>query len=159
MALIRAEDLEWSAIDDGNMSVRRKQLGDAAGGEKLGCSLYELPPGEQSWPYHYHTANEEAIYVLSGHGKLRLAGEIYALSEGAYAALPADKAGGHTVFNDTDEPLRYLVFSTMNDPDVTVYPDSDKIGVYVGSPPGGRGDRSIHGYYAIDDTVDYWADE
>ena len=159
MALIHADDLDWAEITDGKMSLRRKQLGDAAGGEKLGCSLYELPPGEQSWPYHYHTANEEAIYVLSGRGTLRLAGDTHSLSEGIYVALPAEESGGHAVFNDTDEPLRYLVFSTMKDPDVTVYPDSDKIGVYVGSPPGGRGDRSIQGYYAIDDTVDYWTNE
>ncbi len=159
MSLIHADGLDWAEIDDGKMSVRRKQLGEAADGEKLGCSLYELPPGEESWPYHYHTANEEALYVLSGSGTLRLAETTYSISEDTYVALPAEEAGGHKVFNDTDEPLRYLMFSTMTDPDVTVYPDSDKIGVYVGSPPGGRGERSIHGYYAIDDTVDYWADE
>lgn len=135
MALIHTDDLNWAEIDDGQMSVHRKQLADAAGGEKLGCSLYELPPGEQSWPYHYHTANEEAIYVLSGRGTLRLPGDTHPLTEGAYAALPAEKAGGHKVINDRDEPLRYLVFS------------------------GGRDERSIHGYYGVDDTVDYWADE
>lgn len=47
----------------------------------------------------------------------------------------------------------------MNEPDVTVYPDSEKIGVFVGLPPGGRDARSVHGYYRRDDAVDYWADE
>lgn len=59
------------------MKLRRKQLGNAAGGEQLGCSLYEMPPGQESWPYHYHTANEEAMYVLAGRGTLRLAGETF----------------------------------------------------------------------------------
>jgi hypothetical protein len=47
----------------------------------------------------------------------------------------------------------------MNEPDVTVYPDSGKIGVFVGAPPGGREERSVHGYYNRDDDVDYWGEE
>jgi len=46
--------------------------------------------------------------------------------------------------------------STMNEPDVTVYPETGKFGVYVGSPPGGREERSLQGYYRIDDETDYW---
>ncbi len=42
---------------------------------------------------------------------------------------------------------------------MTVYPDSEKIGVYVGSPPGGKGERDVSGYYRRDDDVDYWTDE
>jgi uncharacterized cupin superfamily protein len=63
------------------------------------------------------------------------------------------------VINDGDETLRYLAISTMNDPDVTVYPDSEKLGVFVGAPPGSRDDRSLYGYYRIDDEVRYWEDE
>jgi len=44
----------------------------------------------------------------------------------------------------------------MNEPDVTVYPEMDKFGVFVGSPPGGRGERTLEGYYHIDDETDYW---
>src|SRR5262245_6991086 len=55
-----------------NFLVLRKQLGAAAGAQKIGCSLIELPPGKKSWPFHYHLVNEEAIYVLSGEGTLRL---------------------------------------------------------------------------------------
>ena len=158
MSRVNREELEWTEIREGRMCVRRKQLGAAAGSDELGCSLYELAPGEESWPYHYHTANEEALYVLSGTGGLRLAGENHALTEGDYVALPPDERGGHAVYNDSDGTLEYLAFSTMNDPDVTVYPDSEKLGVFVGSPPGGE-ERSIHGYYRIDDDVDYWDGE
>jgi uncharacterized cupin superfamily protein len=55
--------------------VLRKQLGAVAGSEKLGCSLYPLPPGCRSFPEHFHYANEEVIYVLEEKGRLRLAGE------------------------------------------------------------------------------------
>jgi uncharacterized cupin superfamily protein len=159
MGKVSSDELEWTTVEEGDTSFRRKQLGEAADGEEIGSSLYELPPGARSWPYHYHTGNEEALFVLSGSGVLRLDGETYDLREGDYAALPAGEDGGHRVCNDGEEPLRYLAVSTMNEPDVTVYPDSDKIGVFAGSPPGGRGERSVHGYYRRDDDVDYWEEE
>lgn len=92
--VINVDQLEWTEQSHGTrFQVRRKQLRGAAGGKKLGCSLYELPPGCQSWPYHYHYANEEAIYVLEGNGTLRLAGEEVAISQDDYIALPAEPAG------------------------------------------------------------------
>lgn len=159
MARVNEADLDWTEYDRGETAFRRKQLGEAAGGDRLGCSLYELPPGRRSWPYHYHAANEEAIYVLSDAGAVRLDGETHDLGAGDYVALPVGEAGGHRVVNDSEEPLRYLAVSTMNEPDVTIYPESETFGVFVGSPPGGRDERSLQGYYDVDATVDYWAGE
>ncbi len=159
MAPVNADDLEWTELTEGTMNVRRKQLGEAADGERLGCSLYELPAGSESWPYHYHTANEEAMYVLDGTGSLRLDGDTHSIAVGDYVQFPADETGGHKVVNDSDGPVRYLLFSTMNEPDVSVYPDSEKLGVFVGAPPGGREERSLSGYYPIEGDVDYWEGE
>ena len=159
MCPVNKDELEWTTLEHDAMTVRRKQLGEQTDGEQLGCSLYELPAEHESWPYHYHTANEEAMYVLAGTGTLRLADETYPLTEGDYVSFPANEAGGHKVVNDSETPLRYLMVSTMNEPDVTVYPDSDKLGVFVDAPPGGRDERSLHGYYPIDDDVDYWDGE
>jgi uncharacterized cupin superfamily protein len=159
MGITHESDLDWSELDQGETTFKRKQLGEAADSEQLGCSLYELPADSKSWPYHYHTANEEALYVLDGTGSLRLVGEMHDLSAGDYVALPADESGAHRVINDSDEPLRYLAFSTMNEPDVTMYPDSEKLGAFVGSPPGGRGGRKLTKYYHLDDDVDYWDGE
>lgn len=159
MGRVNAGDLEWTTLENGKTAFKRKQLGEAADGDRIGCSLYELPPGRRSWPYHHHTANEEGVFVLSGTGTLRLDGEMVALSEGDYVALPADGGGAHRIINNSEGPLTYLMVSTMNEPDVTVYPDSGKVGVFVGSPPGGRGTRPHHGYYRCDDSVDYWTDE
>ncbi|WP_135851126.1 cupin domain-containing protein [Halorussus salinus] len=159
MGKVNETDLDWTTLEKGETKLRRKQLGEEADGEELGASLYELPPGKRSWPYHYHTGNEEALYLLAGSGTLRLDGETVALSAGDYVALPADESGAHRVVNDSDEPLRYLAVSTMNDPDVTVYPDSGKVGVFSGSPPGGREERTVQGYYERDSDVDYWQGE
>ena len=155
---IDGDDIDWTESDNGETAFRRKQLAAAADGEDIGCSLYELPPGKRSWPYHYHEGNEEAIYVLTGAGTVRLDDSEHTLSAGDYVALPAGEAGGHRVVNDGDNPLRYLAISTMRDPDVVVYPDMDKVGVYTGTPPGRHDGRKLTKYYPDDADVDYWPD-
>ena len=155
MSKVNEADLEWSTLSGGETGLRRKKLAAAAGGEDVGCSLYELPAGDRSWPYHYHTGNEEALFVLDGEGVLRLDGERVPLEAGDYVALPADERGAHRVVNDSEGTLRYLMVSTMTEPDVTVYPDSGKVGVFAGAPPGGEGERTVHGYYRREDAVDY----
>lgn len=149
-------NLDWTERDQNETAFRRKRLAAAAGGDEIGCSLYELPPGKRSWPLHYHTGNEEAVYVLAGEGTARLADGTHPLSPGTYLALPAGEDGAHQFVNDGDEPLRYLAISTMNDPDVTVYPEQGTFGVFAGAPPGGDGERTVEGFYRPADAVDYW---
>jgi uncharacterized cupin superfamily protein len=160
MEPVDESDLEWDEYEHGEAVFRRKRLAAAAGaGDDLGCSLYELPPGKRSWPYHYHTGNAEGIYVLAGDGLVRLDDEAYRLRPGTYVPCPARPEGAHRVVNDGDDALRYLVFSTMHDPDVIEYPDSEKVGVLAGAPPGSRDDRVIQGYFRKSDAVDYWDGE
>jgi uncharacterized cupin superfamily protein len=65
--------LKWMEQSHGEkFGFKCKSLGAATGGERLGCSLYEVPPGKRAWPHHYHLANEEAIFVLEGRGTLRI---------------------------------------------------------------------------------------
>lgn len=160
---INERDVEWTDTEQGVTRFRRKRLSAAAadhGTPDIGCSLYELPPGGRSWPYHWHAGNAEALYVTSGEGTLRLDGEEFPLAAGDYVPFPTGKAGAHRVLNDGDTPLRFLVLSTMDQPDVTVYPDSRKVGVYGGSPPGGDADeRTVSGYFSLDGAVDYWQGE
>ena len=151
-------DLQWDEQSHGEkFGYRLKQLGSAAGGEKLGCSLYEVLPGRRAFPYHYHLANEEAIYVLEGSGTLRIGEEEIRVSEGDYVALPARAEAAHQLITSSESVLRYLCFSTMIEPDVMVYPDSGKVGIFGGAAPGGskemrtfskflRGDAEV-GYY------------
>ena len=90
-------DLEWSEQAHGDkFGHRRKQLGSAAGGQGVGCSLYEVPPERTAFLRHYHLANEEAIYVLEGSGTLRIGreeGEEVGVSQGDYVALPVGGRG------------------------------------------------------------------
>lgn len=133
---------------------RRILLGEAAGGEHLGCSLYEIPPDASHCPYHYHSANEEAAYILAGRGTLRVPDGDAEITAGDYIAFPVGERGAHQIMNTSNEPLRYLCISTMHEPEVAVYPDSEKLGVYWG-----EGANAPSKIFKIDDEVDYWLDE
>lgn len=159
--IINESDVEAEEkAPDGKLGFQHQRLSQAAGGEKLGCSLYTLAPGGKSWPYHYHTANEEAIYVLNGRGTVMLAGEQMEIREGDYVTLPTGEAGAHRIINSGDGELRYLCFSTMVEPDVAVYPDSNMVGIFAGAPPGGNQDEvTMKRYLRADVEVDYWTGE
>lgn len=156
--VVNEADVEWSVTERSPFVNRRKRLSMAAGGQALGCGLIELPPGAFGWPAHWHAGNEEAIYVLEGRGRLRRGDETVDVGPGDYIALPAGPAHAHQMQNCGEAPLRYLCFSTMNAPDVVVYPDSDKIGVYVGSAPGGP-ERAITAFYPATAAVPYYQGE
>lgn len=115
MPVVHESDIDWTELAEGETEFRRKQLGEAKDGEQLGCSLYELPPSRKSWPYHYHTANEEAVYLLAGTGRLRHDCVSYELIPGSCATFPADESGGHRVVNNSGDLLRYLAVSTMTE--------------------------------------------
>lgn len=140
-------------------AVHRRRLSQAAGGQALGCSLIELPPGARAWPHHWHAANEEAIYVLEGEGTLRLGDREQGVRAGHYVALPPGPAHAHQMRNTGAGPLRYLCMSTMLPTDICVYPDSGKVGVFGGAAPGGAGERTVHGYFPDAARVDYWDGE
>ena len=130
---------EWDAEQDlPPFTWRRARLGRQAGARQLGASLFELPPGASSFPLHVHHANEEMIVVLSGRPTLRSIDGSRELSPGEVVACVAGRAGAHRIDNTTDEPVRFMVVSTMHAPEVNEYPDSGKIWVrdYApGAPP------------------------
>ena len=70
--------------------------------------------------------------MLEGSGTLRIGGEEIRVSQGDYVALPARAQAAHQIVNDSGAVLRYLCFSTMVEPDVMIYPDSGKVGIFAG---------------------------
>ncbi|MDZ7730217.1 MAG: cupin domain-containing protein [Natrialbaceae archaeon] len=159
MDQVNKADIDWSSTDDGLPPYKRKHLSGELADADIGCSLYQLAPGDRSWPYHFHTRNAEAMYVLEGSGRCRHPEGETEIAAGDFISFPPSEDGAHRLINDGERPLVYLAVSTMAEPDITVYPDSSKFGVYVGSPPGGRDGRSLEGYYNIEDDVEYWTDE
>jgi uncharacterized cupin superfamily protein len=120
---------EWDRVEE-REGWRSKDawVGHRIGGELIGGSMYELEPGDRLWPYHVHHANEEWLLVVRGRPTLRAREGERQLAEGDVVCFPRGKDGAHQVRNDTDEPLRVLMLSTMIAPDIVEYLDTGKIG-------------------------------
>ena len=109
------------------------RFGKRIGASSIGGSLYELPAGQSICPYHYEYPREEWLVVLSGAPTLRHPGGEELLGQGDLVCFPAGPEGAHKVTNRGDQTSRVLMISTLEDPSVGIYPDSDKIGVFTGS--------------------------
>jgi uncharacterized cupin superfamily protein len=111
---------DWDAErDEPPFRWRRARLGRQAGSRDLGASLFEVPPGAATFALHAHYANEELIIVLSGRPTLTdRDGERRRLAPGDLVACPAGRAGAHRLDNETGEPVRVLVVSTMRAPEI-----------------------------------------
>lgn len=159
--VVHLDEVEPSSSQRGERyACTRRALGRAAGGQQLGCSHMVVPPGKRAWPRHWHAANEEAVYVLSGIGTLRLGEEQLPLRPGDYVALPAGGPPAHQVVNTGPVDLIYLVMSTMVATDITVYPDSGKVGLFAGAAPGGdKAARSLSTFLDRGAELDYWEGE
>jgi uncharacterized cupin superfamily protein len=113
---------------------RELAVGRRLGGELLGATLYELPPGSAICPYHYHHGEEEMALVLAGEVTLRTPRGEEPLRTGDAEVFLQGPEGGHLVRNTGGEVARVLMLSTLSQTGVTVYPDSGKVGAWI---PGG----------------------
>jgi uncharacterized cupin superfamily protein len=100
---------------------------------KVGATMYELAPGKSNLPYHAHYAMDEVIIALHGTPTVRTPEGELVLAEGDVVECPAGAEGAHQVRNDTDEPVRVMIFSSRPEVDAIEYPDSRKLQVGVGS--------------------------
>ena len=146
-----------SENDRPGFATRRAKLGEQAGADRLGASLYELAPGSAAFPLHYHLGNEELLMVVSGAPALRTPEGERVLEPGEIVAFPVGEAGAHQVVNRGAEPVRILIVSEMNSPDVVLRPESGKLSAF-GRPPGSTRD-GIHDIYFRRDSTDLWDGE
>jgi uncharacterized cupin superfamily protein len=145
--------------DRPGFTYRRARIGWQAGSERLGASLYEVEPGNACFPYHWHSANEEMLVVLSGRPTLRTPAGERVLEEGEVVTFRLGEEGAHQVVNRSEGAVRFLIVSEMNPVDLNGYPDSGKI-LATNRAPGGRpapGSRFFSFYES--DAVDYMEDE
>jgi uncharacterized cupin superfamily protein len=108
------------------------RMGPLVGAQQTGATVYDLPPGELLCPYHYEYGEEEWLLVLTGRPFLRTSGGTEELKPFDVAFFPRGPEGAHQVGNRTDEPARVLMWSNVVFPTGTMYPDSDKVGIWVG---------------------------
>lgn len=103
----------------------KKALGDAAGLTQFGVNLVTLPPGVWSSQRHWHTREDEFIFVLEGEVTLCTEAGEQRLRPGMAAGFPAGKADGHCLINRSDRPVVYLEVGSRAADDEVAYPDID----------------------------------
>jgi uncharacterized cupin superfamily protein len=94
--------------------------------------IYDVAPGERQSPYHYEY-DEEWLLVVDGTLVLRAPDGEHTLERGDVVCFPSGPAGAHQLTNRSESPARTLMFSSSRAPAVSVYPDSDTIGVWPGN--------------------------
>jgi len=102
-------------------------------GDPLAVKAFEIPPGENLCPYHYEYV-EEWLIVLEGSVAVRVPDGEEEAQAGDVMRFPAGPDGGHKLTNRGELTARVVMFSSAHEPNVSVYPDSDKVGVWVWNP-------------------------
>ncbi len=127
---------------------RTTRVADEIGAERIGGSVYELPEGERSFPYHYHHGVEEWLIVVGGSPTVRTRDGKRTLQLGDVLCFASGSGGAHDIVG----PGRVLILSTGTQPTISVYPDSDKLG----TRPAQDDDRLN---FRRNSAVDYWDGE
>jgi uncharacterized cupin superfamily protein len=128
------------------------RFGRDLGARETGASAYELPPGQALCPYHYEYGEDEWLLVLQGRPSVRTPEGTEQVEPLDLVFFPKGPEGAHQIRNDTDEPARVLMWSTIVYPSATAYPDSDKVGVWTG-------DKAEDGMFVRSSKVGYYEGE
>jgi uncharacterized cupin superfamily protein len=103
----------------------KRQLGKALGLLQFGVNLTTLPPGKESSMRHWHTREEEFVYVLEGEVVLRTNTGEQLLHAGCCAGFPAGSGDGHQLINRSTQPAVYLEVGSRDAADAAFYADAD----------------------------------
>ena len=111
------------------VAARRKQrLGDALGLKSFGVNLTTLPLGAVSALRHWHSHEDEFIYVVKGELVLVTNDGEQVLGPGMCVGFPAGKADGHCLINRSKKGAVYLEVGTRHPEDAVNFPDDDIAG-------------------------------
>lgn len=110
-------------------------IGKALGTKNIGVNVTVVQAGKKAWPRHYHFGNDELFVVLAGEGTLHYGDTSTQIHQGDVIAIEAGTGIPFQIDNTSAGELRYLAISTLNHPDIFVYPDSNKIGLMAGGGP------------------------
>jgi uncharacterized cupin superfamily protein len=117
----------------------KRGLGDQFGLDQFGVNLTELPPGVHSSLRHWHSHEDEFVYILEGEATLITDAGEEVLRAGDCIGFKADVADGHCLVNRGNNPVRYIeIGSRRMDIDRVTYPDAD-----LAAGPDGKGARRM----------------
>ena len=102
-----------------------KNLGSIAGLTRLGIHQVRLNPGRDSTTHHYHEADEEFLYIISGKGIAKIGTQEFEVSAGDFMGFPSPSLP-HSMHNNSNEDLVYLMGGESWPVDVVRYPEQQK---------------------------------
>lgn len=108
-----------------------RYLSGFGGANHVGVALEGLAPGKESNMNHYHMLEEEQAFILEGEMTLRLGSKTYRI--------------GHSFYNHSDAPCRFIMIGEKNPNEVVVYPETGRVGV-----------RLLSEGYDKTATMEYW---
>src|SRR6058998_2475995 len=122
------DEVPWEEFSHGQcFGMKFRVLSEFAGASQITVCMEVLAPGKQANQAHYHMLEEEHVFVLEGSMTVRLGDKPYEVAAGHYVCFPAGQQVGHSLFNHTDRPCRYLVLGNPQAHDVMVYPESGRV--------------------------------
>jgi uncharacterized cupin superfamily protein len=130
---IKLTELEAGAAREAPAGFRAQmaRLGGEVGAKATGATVYDMEPGEAVCPYHYEHGEEEWALVVAGRPSVRTPEGTEELAQFDLVFFEPGPTGAHQIVNASDEPARVLMWSNVVYPTSTVYPDSDKVGVWT----------------------------
>jgi uncharacterized cupin superfamily protein len=105
--------------------------------------------------YHFHHGNEEWVIVLQGALSVRTPAGTQELGPGEVSVFRRGPDGAHALSNESASACRFIVFSSMRDPDVVVYPDAAVVGAIAGDAPTAGRDAPFEAFFPTDARIDY----
>ena len=105
-----------------NAIRRSRNLTGPTGMQRIGIHLVRIAPGRDSTTHHYHDADEEFLYILSGRGIAKIGHEEHEVGPGDFMGFPAPSPA-HSMRNPYDDDLVYLMGGERWPVDIVHYPD------------------------------------
>ena len=142
-------DCDLTPYEDGPAGHRfsGRSLAREVGAERTGFGVYELEPGQATWPYHFELGSEEWLFVIEGELTLRTPEGDQSLRAGDVVYFPEGPEGAHAVRNDSDATARFAMPSVDQPTNAAVYPDT---GTFALHGPG------FAHRAKLGDPVEYW---
>ena len=148
--LLDGDVSEDPRVRNGNRFLRT-MIGQAVGAKLTGLSIYELPPGEAAWAYHYELQREEWLIVGAGEVIVRTPGGDRVLGVGDIVCFPPGEEGAHQVRNESGAVARFAMPSSFAGEGYTAIRPDSNTALIVGP--------AFRRIVALDDDLAYWERE
>lgn len=129
MPIIRAPSRQLETIEttDPRVLNREEWISEPGGLTQFGAFVQVLAPGTRSSIKHWHTSEDELVYVLDGQLTVIEGEDEHVLDAGDAAAFPRGRPVGHYLCNRSAAPVTCLVVGTRAQTDRITYPDHDRV--------------------------------